>query len=209
MISYSKIKGIELELMISETCLHKCSFRSIHYRKQTETKSDFSTDWYMNNCTFLRIMNPEEIFKASWIRPENLEYYKKLGIRNFKISGRSKTPEWTRRCLQAYINRYYSGNIMDILGTTPPNFENNCEHLFSIDNRELDDFFNNHPLNCNRLNCKECGYCKETALNLFNKGAFKLNKILGEYSVINDKFSCLPGDYTKTLYKLLESKKGI
>ncbi len=209
MIEYSTTKDYELELMITETCLHKCSTRSIHYRKQTKASSDYSTDWYMNNCTVQRIMYPEEIFKTCWIRPENLDDYIELGITNFKISGRSKTPEWTKQCLEAYIRRKYEGNLLDILGTTPPRYEENSEHLFFIENQALDEFIDNHPMNCYDLDCSVCEYCKKTAINLFEKGQFKINKICGEYEVKNGSLQCKPASYTDELIGLVNAKKGL
>lgn len=209
MIEYVKDKEYELELMVSETCLHSCSTKSAHYRKQTEGSSDFSTDWYMNQCTLKRLQNPEEFFKACWIRPENLIFYENLGIHNFKISGRSKNIEWTKKSMNAYIKRKYDGNIMDILGTTPPDFENNSAHLIFIDNGSLSDFFDNHPLECNLLECEECGYCKEQAKALFEDGKFKINPICGEYSLGSNGFEFKPGPYIEQLQHLVESKKGL
>lgn len=209
MIEYTKKKDFELELMVTETCVHSCSTRSSHYRKQTEDTSDYSTDWYMNQCILKRLRNPEEFLKACWVRPENLRFYEELGIESFKISGRSKNLEWTKLCITSYVNRKYNGNIMDILGTTPPDFETNSAHLVFINNNRLSDFFACHPLECDKLKCEECRYCKEEAIKLFLDGDFKVNPICGTYSIGRNGFEFEPGPYAQKLYSLIEAKKGL
>lgn len=154
----------------------------------------------MNNCILNRILHPEEFFKSCWIRPEDLKYYSDLGIDNFKISGRSKSPEWTKNCLLSYINGGYDGNIMEIFGTTPPNFSSS-KYLFYIDNKSLQPFMDHHPMNCYDNNCHECGYCEETAINLIKSGKFMLNKDCGEYKIVNGHIVCEPGNYTQNLMR--------
>ncbi|QNU66236.1 U32 family peptidase [Ruminiclostridium herbifermentans] len=209
MLEYCKGRNIDLELMLTETCLYQCKTRYVHYQSQTKDVLPNSIDWYMNNCILKRILHPEEFLKACWVRPEDINYYCKLGISNFKISGRSKNPQWTKKCLLSYISGNYDGNIMEILGTTPPNFENNCEHLFSIDNKSLQYFFDHHPMNCYDKSCQECGYCEEMAIKLFETGKFTLNKICGEYQVIGGHLICEPGPYTKKLMKSVELQEGL
>jgi len=207
MLRYCRGKGYDLELLITETCLYQCKTRYEHYHTQTEDTSHLSTDWYMNNCILTRILNPEEFLKACWIRPEDIAYYRNLGITNFKISGRSKSPQWTKRCLSAYIKGSYDGNVMELFGTTPPKFEDNSEHLFSIDNKALQLYFDNHPMNCDERSCKECGYCKESVVRLFKSGGLTLNKICGDYEIAEDRLCCKPGPYTRKLMKLVEDKE--
>lgn len=208
LIHYTTQRGIEPENMISETCIFQCPTRSDHYYKLSKKDADFTTDWYMNNCTVRRIINPEEIFKACWIRPEDLDQYINLGLKNFKISGRDKSPEWTEKCLTAYFARKYSGNLMDILGTTPPDFESRAEHLYYIDNDSLDNFLAKHPKDCYDLSCDSCNYCLEAAINLYSDGRFRINPICGTYQIKDGKFICEPGPYTEGLLKSLKENRG-
>lgn len=199
MLKYCQGRNFDLEIMITETCIYQCKTRSAHYKSFNE-KSNNGADLFMNNCILNRILHPEEFFKSCWIRPEDLKYYSDLGIDNFKISGRSKSPEWTKNCLLSYINGGYDGNIMEIFGTTPPNFSSS-KYLFYIDNKSLQPFMDHHPMNCYDNNCHECGYCEETAINLIKSGKFMLNKDCGEYKIVNGHIVCEPGNYTQNLMR--------
>lgn len=199
LIDYSKRKKIELELMVTETCLYKCRNRYIHYQFQTKPTEVSPFDPYMNQCTLQRIFHPEEFLKACWIRPEDIHFYEELGINHFKISGRSKDIKWTKRCIKAYIDRKYDGNLMDILGTTPPTYENNSEHLVYLDNSSLTDFLRNHPKECYAFDCTECGYCLNQTISLFERKKMWLNPIFGECTVIDGKLKIIPGSYAKSL----------
>lgn len=200
MLGYCQGHNFDLELMITETCIYQCKTRSAHYRSFND-KSKNTTDLYMNNCILKRILYPEEFLKSCWIRPEDINFYCGLGIDNFKISGRSKSSQWTKRSLSAYINGYYDGNIMEVFGTTPPGFNNN-EPLLFLDNKSLQAFINHHPMNCYDSDCQECGYCETTAIELIKSGQLVLNKKCGEYKVIEGHVVCDPGPYTQKLMRI-------
>lgn len=202
MIDYAKDQKIELELMVTETCLYQCQNRYTHYQVQTKPTQASPNDPYMNRCSLQRIYHPEEFLKACWIRPEDLHFYERLGINHFKISGRSKDINWTKRCIKAYVDRKYDGNLMDILGTTPPTFENNLEHLIYLDNASLTDFLQNHPKECYSLDCTKCGYCADQSVRLFEQKKLWINPICGEYTVTDGKFNITPGSYAKSLQNM-------
>lgn len=208
LLAYGQKSQIELEMMISETCIYQCPTRQQHYRKLTLKDVDFSVDWYMNNCTLSRLFNPVELFKACWVRPEDLAVYTELGLQNFKISGRTKPFEWTKKCLSAYFAGEHSGNLWEILGTCPPDYEENAENLFYIENSALENFLDDHPKECLDLDCKECRYCHNTAIRLFREGNFRIHPICGSYDIVDDQFLCNLGPYTEKIFKSVKSNKG-
>jgi len=63
---------------------------------------------------------PEEIIKSPWIRLEDCSAYENIGISHFKIFGRTKPTEWIFRCAEAYSNREYKGNLLDLLDAPRP-----------------------------------------------------------------------------------------
>lgn len=200
MLKYSQDHNFDLELMITETCIYQCKTRYAHY-KSFNDKSINNVDLYMNNCILKRILHPEEFLKSCWIRPEDIKFYCDLGIDNYKISGRSKSPQWTKKCLTSYIKGHYDGNVMEIFGTTPPGFDNNSDPLIYIDNKALQPFIDNHPMDCYDRDCQDCGYCEKTVFKLIESGQLILNKNCGNYTIVNGHIVCELGPYIKRLMK--------
>ncbi len=110
---------VELTLLVNNCCLWGCPYNFYHYSTNSHT---IPTEGYYNNycdfnCTLTRLKNPVEFIKARWIRPEDLEHYESIGINNFKIGGRTKSTNYLLKTLDAYSNRNYNGNFLEILNT--------------------------------------------------------------------------------------------
>jgi hypothetical protein len=133
-------------------------------------------------------MNPVEIIKARWIRPEDLWAYEKIGYRKFKVVERFKKSDVLLGTVKAYHNRSFEGNLVDMLTLTnpdvylQPNFEyfNKPEHVnvpmivqvgglmnfalrdfIYIDNKKFDGFIEFFMKNgsCRNKDCDKCGFC--------------------------------------------------
>ncbi len=112
----------KLRLVLNDICLHGCPFRYYHYNvlghasQITNPLKGFYIDYCLIKCTIIKFINPAEMLKSRWIRPEDLQEYEKIGIDSFKICGRkNKRTEWILNTIKAYSSRRYEGNLLDII----------------------------------------------------------------------------------------------
>jgi len=182
----------ELEVLANDSCLLDCHSRYYHYNlvshgsQATEDNhsGSFFFDYPFLNCTHKKLQDPTEIIKSPWIRPEDLKFYKDLGIRWLKLSGRFMDTQWLARCTDAYAKGAYEGNLYDLVdhesfrglsrkfNTSAVNFDlmggdvSKIERFgIFVDNKKLEGFLDYFLINgdkCN-VNCDTCKYCKKVA----------------------------------------------
>ncbi len=187
----------ELELIANPCCLHDCPHQPEHVAHDGHASQTHSMDNYCYlqypyyNCTLKKFTNPVEIIKARWIRPEDLGVYEEIGYTKFKVVERFKKTGVLMRTVQAYQNRSFEGNLIDILTLTnpdvyiKPNLEyfNKPEYInvpmivqvgglmdfalrdfIHIDNKKLDGFieFFRENGSCRNRDCDRCGFCQRT-----------------------------------------------
>jgi len=185
-----------LEIIANPCCLHDCPHQPEHVAHDGHASQTHSMDGYCYlqfpyyNCTLKKFTNPVEIIKARWIRPEDLTAYEEMGYTNFKVVERFKKTGVLLGTVNAYQNRRFDGNLIDILTLTnpdvyiQPNLEyfNKPEHVnlqtiagtaqlmnfalrdfIYIDNRKLDGFieFFKTSGSCRNRDCDTCGYCQK------------------------------------------------
>ncbi|MBI5100066.1 MAG: U32 family peptidase [Nitrospirae bacterium] len=182
----------ELEILANDPCLLDCPNRYYHYNlvshgsqaTEDNLSGSFFFDYPFLNCTLKKLQDTSEIIKSPWIRPEDLKYYKDLGISWLKLSGRFMNTKWLARCIEAYAKGVYEGNLWDIIdkesfrglsrkfNTSAVNFDLMGDDISKIeqfnifvDNKKLDGFLDYFFVNgdkCN-INCNTCNYCKKVA----------------------------------------------
>ncbi|MEO3944643.1 peptidase U32 family protein [Gorillibacterium sp. CAU 1737] len=111
----------DLRLLTTSTCLASCPYRAYHdncasHLSQTSySAKGFPIDYSTLKCTEHLVKNPVEVIKAPWIRPEDLHYYEKIGIDNFKITERSKTTDALLEIVNGYNKRRCDGDFARFL----------------------------------------------------------------------------------------------
>lgn len=190
--------GIMIEVLVTESCLRRCPFRDDHYKTLGLRKDD---SLFHFRCNSIKLNNLAELIKGNFIRPEDVKIYRKFGIRNIKISGRSKPAHWLPEVTQAYINESYDGNSIRLLGISMP-FISEPWQLVWLDNKSLDGFLNDYPV----FRKEEESYCNQWAIRLFHQKSLKINDIGSLYNVHNKKLTCLRKG--KLLDKLFEKLKN-
>src|SRR5262249_25621999 len=130
---------IETELLLNESCLHGCRTRTAHYARLAQAKIGY-VEGFQQNCNIPKYLNPSLLLSARWIRPEDVERYRELGIRRFKIAGREMSTPWLNNVVRAYLSGRYSGNLIDLLTMTPPGLNVSASEFVSIDNTALNGF---------------------------------------------------------------------
>ena len=114
-----------------------------------------------NNCSLIDKMDPSQVFKSNWIRPEDTGKYKEITAL-FKISGRTRDEDWINNTTKAYLNGTYEGNILDLMDSNLHIFQKRFNAY--IDNARLVDF-HTKVTQCDK-NCNRCNYCESTATKL-------------------------------------------
>lgn len=155
--------GDGVEIIINSLCNQNCAYRMFHYNQTSaDAFGNSGISFYAPRCAHNLLSNPNNIMQLSWIRPEDLHYYRGIGIRFFKLQGReyaiNGSPE---RAVKAYFDESYEGNLMNLLDL----FSSNFKFKFFIDNRKLDGFLDGLYANRDRCHhdCNNCRYCDEYA----------------------------------------------
>lgn len=115
-IKISHKYGIEVELLANEICVYNCPKMKDHYifmSKTTQNKGGVNLrpiQW----CQQINPKNKLAFLNACWIRPEDVALYENLGVDILKISGRNETTEYLTKTAEAYFERKYDGNALDL-----------------------------------------------------------------------------------------------
>ena len=111
----------EIEVIANLGCQYACPAHTHHGAYLSEVSrlplNDRSIvlDPYREHCTSLMAKEPWRIVAGSWIRPEDVHVYKELGVDFIKIVGRNLKSSWLIRTAEAYLNKCYKGNVLDLL----------------------------------------------------------------------------------------------
>jgi collagenase-like PrtC family protease len=124
----TKAATVDLSLVVNNGCLRFCPYRNYHNTlctqgSQSERPAHGYIDYPLLKCSAIRALEPVEILRSPWVRPEDVKYYhEKFGIELFKIAGRQLTLENILNMASAYARGAYEGNFMDLLATPTVDF---------------------------------------------------------------------------------------
>jgi len=155
-----KCFGNGVEVIANSMCNKNCVNRMFHYNQTSaDAYGKPGVTYYAPKCTLDLFKDPNRIMQLSWIRPEDISYYKNIGIYNYKLQGREYALNGDPvKAVETYFQENYDGNLMELLDL----FSTNFKYKFYVDNKKLDDFikpFTEPTLFCHN-NCNDCGYCK-------------------------------------------------
>lgn len=199
LLTYTKGRNMKLRVIANNVCLHDCPYQinhgcgQAHASQEKDSKNCIYLDYNLLKCNYAKITCPQELISSEWIRPEDVHFYQEIceETDNFnfsiKLLERTKTTDFLKRVVKAYIDERYDGNLIDILTWgTSQNTKSvamgdiykqavtkryNVEALkkyqkvfelpqINIDNRKLDgflDYFVDH-YSCDKNICgNECG----------------------------------------------------
>jgi collagenase-like PrtC family protease len=110
----------EIQLIANLNCLRNCPFALYHgvissHNSQTKGYGNtFAVDYPFLMCNYFRIKEPAEFIRSGWIRPEDTALYEDLGIFRFKIVSRTMSTDTLLNIIEAYSDRHYDGNLLDL-----------------------------------------------------------------------------------------------
>lgn len=180
---YCSENNIELCLLVNEFCGNglsnystlnsttHCIYRDCCYLFHSENET-LEEDYLFNEFPFRKCIdsrkNLNTWLKTQFIRPEDLIKYDNIGIKSFKITGRTGSTEYLTKIAKAYIEGFWDGNLLSLwkpLETTKTQEKELAfKHHLMIENKRLNGFidfwFENEDHDCSEEICGEtCNYC--------------------------------------------------
>lgn len=147
-------------------CVPRCPIRGYHTSCISQSAHSLDdghfVDYSMMKCTLLKLLDPAQLIKGPWVRPEDLGLYEELGIHEFKVAGREQGAEWILRAVRAYAFRRYDGYLNDLV-TGFDSIEPFGSLPLRIDNRALDGLLSFISRRDCSLGCLDCSYCEQRA----------------------------------------------
>ncbi len=153
----------KVEIIVNNVCMRNCPYKMFHYNHESHchnNNTEDETNYYFHRCAMQKAGDIGNMLKLNWIRPEDLHYYYRKGVKYFKLQGRQNTNgDNLLKAIQFYFDENYDGDLLELITLFSPY---NSFQL-KLDNKKLDGyidrFYNNKNL-CNEV-CHECNYCSE------------------------------------------------
>lgn len=167
--------GMKIELLANEGCIYNCPFKAAHDAHislancgfvKNETHSINST----LGCHAYFHKNPSAFLKSPFIRPEDISFYNPFAD-SIKLCGRTLGAGFMTRCLNAYINGVFKGNLFDLMDAA-----NWLSDHFYLENSTFDPQFLYKITHCTK-DCKMCKICNDQ----FTKAAIRRPLTLKPY----------------------------
>ncbi|MDD4156429.1 MAG: U32 family peptidase [Candidatus Cloacimonetes bacterium] len=159
-------------LLVNSICLFDCPLQQYHANENGFRSSlndiEIDEELYCNQyCNSTLKAQQYNILKSTWIRPEDISRYEEIGVKNFKIQGRTLESDVLISIIRSYLLRKTSDNrlfhIFPGLEYDFPELNNKLLNT-KIDDLNFIDYFFNNKLNCS-TDCNSCNHCLKT----FNK----------------------------------------
>ncbi len=139
--SIRKAVSCELEIMANLGCIYQCPYHTFHgqfhghnSRGELAELKDRG-DPYKSICNKILEQAPWRILNGSFLRPEDIPLYEKMGIEYLKLAGREISLDFMLTSTRAYLRRSWRENLLELL-TTP----HRLSAQISVDNAGLEGF---------------------------------------------------------------------
>jgi collagenase-like PrtC family protease len=154
-------------LLANEGCLPDCPFKPAHdahlalgnMHLVRENTYDLNVDL---GCLAALRARPERIFQSPFIRPEDVDRVNPP-VSFLKLGGRTLGAAFLQRVVDAYIQRRYHGNLLDLMDTLEA-----LSPVIHVSGEALPEDFHNRMCACPD-NCQACGYCQDLARKVVRK----------------------------------------
>jgi collagenase-like PrtC family protease len=164
--------GEGVEMIVNSCCYKSCPYKMFHYDHEahctTENRLQTIKDYYEHRCMIQKSNDFRNVIKLNWVRPEDLNFYEKVGVKYFKIQGRQNVLKGNPvKTLEHYFTEDFNGNLMELITLFAP--YNSFQQY--VDNKSLDGFvekFFQNPHQCKET-CSTCNYCGVYAEKSMNK----------------------------------------
>ncbi len=150
--------SIRLEVLANEGCLYHCPYKLSHdaYIALANYEGRDCTHRLNRDLGCMRLVDerPYRILQSPFIRPEDVELYL-YHVDTIKLCGRTLGTGFLKRCITAYRERSYTGNLLDLLDA----LHWLADQVY-VDNPSLSFDFAGMLSMCDK-DCRNCGFCAE------------------------------------------------
>jgi collagenase-like PrtC family protease len=148
-------------LLANEGCLPDCPFKPAHDAHLALGNMDLAREntYDLNvelGCLKAFRSHPERIFQSPFIRPEDVDRLDPA-ISFVKLGGRTLGTAFLQRTIDAYIQRRYHGNLLDLMDTLEA-----LASVIHVAAEALPDDFHDRMCACPD-DCRACDYCRRLA----------------------------------------------
>ena len=110
----------ELELYANVPCLDHCPMRAPHYLysargSRVGEKVLIEADPFLRKCSEIYLSNPVQLLRSPFIRPDDVDRYREIGINVLKLSDRTETTEFLVHTARAYLDEHYAGDLFELI----------------------------------------------------------------------------------------------
>ena len=108
----------DVELPVNIGCILRCPLARTHAARLSHASLPGAqpVDPCARWCLEEKRKDPVNLIRADFIRPEDLEAYRTIGVKRFKIVDRSCSTEVLVQRVQAYAQRRWDGDLLELLG---------------------------------------------------------------------------------------------
>lgn len=112
---------LELQLIANSNCLIFCPLSGQHMvnlshaSQKGHASRGFMIDYCALRCSCEKLSDPSNYLRSEFIRPEDVHLYTELGFTSFKILERGAPTAVLARRVQAYAERRFEGNLLDLI----------------------------------------------------------------------------------------------
>lgn len=154
-----------VEIECCEPCIMGCPYRCWHCQYLSHSKIVDSVDFapQVDPCAADILHHRHVGMSAMFVRREDLDYYRKLGIFRFNIGSPGDSFQEAVECI-----RYYAGEGDE--GFVPAYLKRKFPHYSRIDLRMMDGFYDKFfegECDGTRYNCTDCDHCSKYAEQVF------------------------------------------
>jgi len=164
-----KSEAEKFSLLVNSTCLFDCPIQQYHSNENGYLSSENidnveDKEYCINYCLPLIEKHPENILKSTWIRPEDIDKYEKIGVKNFKIQGRTLESDILLNLVKAYLDRKTPNDdlfyIFPDFAAKYPALEVKFKNS-RINKMKFVEYFFKNNINCS-IDCFSCNHCHKT-----------------------------------------------
>lgn len=153
----SSFPGLSIELLANEGCISRCPFKPVHDAHISLCNAGFSRNLTHKinrdlGCIRYFAGHPERFLASPFIRPEDTGHYREWAG-SLKISGRTLGKAFLIRCISAFLDGQYHGNLLDLMDAASW-----MAPRIHIDNQKLGPGFLKEISACTNR-CRQCNIC--------------------------------------------------
>jgi collagenase-like PrtC family protease len=122
---------LELQLIANSNCMIFCPLSGQHMvnlshaSQRGHASRGFMIDYCALRCSAEKLADPTNYLRSEFIRPEDVELYTGMGFTSLKILERGAPTAVLRQRVQAYAERRFEGNLLDLI--QPYGYKNSAQ----------------------------------------------------------------------------------